>query len=379
MLQIIDKTIGELAVSGNLRKLPKDMSESGRADFSSNDYLGIASRRDFVDEFLGGLPREKFLMSASASRLLARRQDSFTRLENTLAEAYGTGRVALLFNSGYHANTGLLSAFANTNTYVLADKLVHASIIDGIKLSGLPFARFRHNDLSHLDRLASKAFSEGKKLIILAESVYSMDGDSADIDGLADIKRRYAGSMLYLDEAHAVGVEGPQGLGLCKACKAFDDVDIIVGTFGKAFASTGAFAIMLPNVREYMVNRARSLIFSTALPPLSAEWSRFVFNKAMTMDVERQHLKTLGKALHDELSKIGGGSTCGHIQPLIVGDPVNAVTLSAQLRTAGFDVLPIRVPTVPPGTDRLRFSLSANLSLDTIVILGKTLLDIYGK
>ncbi len=145
MNQIIDKILAELDKSGNLRKFPTESQDARYVDLSSNDYLGI-----------------------------------------------GCEKQALLFNSGYHANTGLISAFASTKAYIIADKLVHASIIDGIKLSGLPFARFRHNDYSQLDRLAAKVYGEGYNIIIIAESVYSMDGDCADIDTLAEIKRRYA-------------------------------------------------------------------------------------------------------------------------------------------------------------------------------------------
>ncbi len=150
----------------------------------------------------------------------------------------------------------------------MADKLVHASIIDGIVLSKAPFERFRHNDLGHLERILAKAAGKYESVLIVAESVYSMDGDRADISGLAALRRRTPGAMLYIDEAHAVGAEGPGGLGLCRASECYADVDVIVGTFGKAFASMGAFCAVLPVVRDYLVNRSRSLIFSTALPPL---------------------------------------------------------------------------------------------------------------
>lgn len=371
MKQIIDSTLDAIAANGNLRRIPRASELKAGTDFSSNDYLGLSARNDIREAFLAALSVGNFEMSSSASRLLSQRQKDFDSFENTLAEAYG--RKALVFNSGYHANTGLISAFASTGAFILADKLVHASIIDGIKLSGLPFARFRHNDLAHLDRLAAKAFADGRLLIIVAESVYSMDGDKADIDGLAEVKNRYPGSLLYIDEAHAVGVEGPAGLGLCKASRAYDSVDIIVGTLGKALASSGAFAILSSQLREFMVNKSRSLIFSTAIPPLCVRWSEYMFRRALEMDYERAHLRGLGRLLAQSLSKFGGTGATAHIQPLLTGTPQRAVRISRALSDEGFAVLPIRTPTVPPGTDRLRFSLSATLTADDIGRLDNAL------
>lgn len=371
MKQIIDSTLDAIAANGNLRRIPRASELKAGTDFSSNDYLGLSARNDIREAFLAALSVGNFEMSSSASRLLSQRQKDFDSFENTLAEAYG--RKALVFNSGYHANTGLISAFASTGAFILADKLVHASIIDGIKLSGLPFARFRHNDLAHLDRLAAKAFADGRLLIIVAESVYSMDGDKADIDGLAEVKNRYPGSLLYIDEAHAVGVEGPAGLGLCKASRAYDSVDIIVGTLGKALASSGAFAILSSQLREFMVNKSRSLIFSTAIPPLCVRWSEYMFRRALEMDYERAHLRGLGRLLAQSLSKFGGTGATAHIQPLLTGTPQRAVRISRALSDEGFAVLPIRTPTVPPGNDRLRFSLSATLTADDIGRLDNAL------
>ncbi|MBD5220396.1 MAG: 8-amino-7-oxononanoate synthase [Bacteroidales bacterium] len=374
MRKIIDATLATLEAEGNLRRVPEDAAGCGRVDLSSNDYLGLAEcadlRRDFFAEF--DCTARDMAMSASASRLLAARQHEAKALEALIEEAYG--RPALLFNSGYHANTGIIGALgAIKGTYILADKLVHASIIDGIRLSGAPFARFRHNDYAHLERLAEKAAAEGYRLLIIAESVYSMDGDCSDVEALLDVRDRYEGAMLYIDEAHAVGVEGPAGLGLAhEAERRGRAADVIIGTFGKALASVGAYAVVDAPVREFLVNRARSFIFSTSLPPVNLKWSRFMFRTAMGADTLRQQLASNAQALSAILRPFGGTSR-GHIQPLVVGSPQRAVALSAGLKEAGFDVLPIRVPTVPPGTDRLRFSLSAGLTPDCFAGLGDAL------
>lgn len=298
-------------------------------------------------------------------------------LEELLSGLYH--RPALIFNSGYHANTGMVSAIAQSaKTLIVADRLVHASIIDGMTLSKSPFTRFRHNDLTHLRRILEKEASCYEQVLVIVESVYSMDGDRADIDGLAEIKRDHPNVLLYVDEAHAFGVEGVHGLGICRSSKCYDDIDIIVGTFGKACASMGAFCAVSAPLKDYLVNRSRSLIFSTALPPMTAAWTIFMIEKFLDMDAEREHLKVLGERLQSILSPMSPGFpiTASHIQPLVAGDPKRAVALSAKLLDYGFKVLPIRVPTVPPGTDRLRISLNAALDIKDIERFGELLAEI---
>lgn len=375
MNAIIKSILEETEASGNLRTVALEDSLASLVDLSSNDYLGLAADNSLRESFLAGEAAATAPLSASASRLLAGSQKTFTSLEATLADAYGSA--ALLFNSGYHANTGIVSALGSIkNTYIIADKLVHASIIDGIKLSGAPFARFRHNDYSHLASLAAKASKEYVNILIIAESVYSMDGDRADIDAIAEIKRQTPGAILLVDEAHAVGVEGQAGLGLVASSASRGDVDIIVGTFGKALASAGAYAITDDVMRQFLINKARSFIFSTALPPFVIAWSEHVFRNMTGMDSRRSHLKKLGLRLSEILRPYGGSTSGGHIQPLIAGSASKAVEWSRSLRSDGFCVLPIRTPTVPPGTDRLRFSLSADLDLAALDNLSESLYHI---
>lgn len=364
----IEQTLNSLRESGNFRQIPAEQN-ANITDLSSNDYLGLGARDDLRDVFFA-TKASRQAMSASASRLLGAIQQPYASLERLLAESYGHGREALLFNSGYHANTGLVSAIADKKTLIVADRLVHASIIDGIKLSGAQFTRFPHNDFVRLEEIVASKINDYERILIIVESVYSMDGDTADIRALTDIKRRHGDRItLYVDEAHAVGVCGPAGLGLVALADAVADIDIIVGTFGKALASVGAFAVMSPTMRDFMVNKARSLIFSTALPPLNIAWTEFIFRRMMDMDTERDALAVLGRHLANALNC---KEPC-HIRPLIVGDPRLAVELSNKLLAAGFKVLPIRTPTVPPGTERLRFSLSAAITTDEIDRLGKTL------
>lgn len=374
--------LDNLSAQGNLRVIPRGAMPGEIVDLSANDYLGLAGRDDLRLGFLESEAARSARLTSSASRLLASDQRSYTALEDRLSELY-QGKAALLFNSGYHANTGIVSALAaaEPGTVVIADKLVHASVIDGIALSKAPFERFRHNDYAHLGRLLDK-HGDAPRVIVIVEGIYSMDGDSADIAALTDLRRSRGGRMmLIVDEAHSLGVEGPAGLGLSMASGRIDEIDIIVGTFGKALASSGAFAVMHPDVRAYLVNKARSLIFSTALPPLCAEWTRFMLDVMLSMDSERAHLRGLARRLRNGLQPLSprfaiAGS---HIQPLVIGDAAATVELSEKLLHEGFKVLPIRTPTVPPSTERLRFSLSASLTADAIDRLTGCLNDIFNN
>lgn len=364
-------TLNSLKDSGNYRQIPafsKD-NDTNVVDLSSNDYLGIAAREDLKNEFLDIYRHRLPAMTSSASRLLASDQEEYHTLESCLSILYG-GRHCLLFNSGYHANTGLISALASEpGSLIVADKLVHASMIDGIILSRAPFKRFPHNDFNRLESIIAKEAANHERIIIAVESIYSMDGDHADIDALIALKKCYPNVLLYVDEAHAFGAYGEKGLGVCQDHPDRGMIDVVVGTFGKAAASMGAFCITSEEIHDYAVNHSRSLIFSTALPPFNCAWTRFIINKMTEMDAERQHLKSLAELLHNGIAEFAPQSAmpdASHITPYIVGDARQTVALSMRLLERGFKVLPIRTPTVSSGTERLRISLSASLSEEVI-------------
>lgn len=368
----IVSTLEALRAGANMRALPPDTaSQADMVDLSGNDYLGIAENVGLRNSFLDTLDAASFLPAASASRLLGARQNDFYALEKALGDAYG--RPALLFNSGYHANTGILQSLGSKSTLFVADKLVHASIIDGMNLAeaaGSRFVRFRHNDYNHLMHIMTSTARDYNRVVIVAESVYSMDGDNADIDALLAARDSHRNAMIYLDEAHATGVAGIAGLGMARSHPRYDDIDIVVGTFGKALASAGAYAVTNETLRQYLINRCRSLIFSTALPPVTVRWSLTTLRYAMGADTERQQLDALAQRMAEILP---GDRRPAHIMPLIVGNPADAVALSRHLAENGYKVLPIRTPTVPPGTDRLRFSLSAAIKPDALEKLGELL------
>jgi 8-amino-7-oxononanoate synthase (EC 2.3.1.47) len=342
-------------------------------NLSSNDYLGLAGSLYLREEFLKTITPETFLPSSSSSRLLTGNFSVYRKTERQLADMFGT-ESALIFNSGYHANTGILPAVCNDRTLILADKLVHASLIDGIRLSSAKYIRYRHNDLSQLGRLVDENRGKYEKTIIVTESIFSMDGDQADLRALARLKRDYPDVLLYVDEAHAFGVRGDKGLGCAEEQGCIHDIDFLVGTFGKACASAGAYIVCPQTVREYLVNKMRTFIFTTALPPINIQWTSWILENLPAFRDKRNHLAKISLKLKEAL--IAKGYACpsaSHIVPMIAGTSRNAVRKAEELQRKGFYALPVRPPTVPEGTSRIRFSLTADITENEIDELIKAI------
>ena len=358
------ESLAELAAAGLLRELKVSRrdgkfieAEGGRfLDFGSNDYLGMSARRDFQEEFMDSLRGVgAFLFGSGGSRLLTGNHEDYEAAEADIARAYG--RPCLVFNGGYHANTGLIPAIAGPGDLVLCDKLAHASVIDALRLCGAKWMRFAHNDLAHLRALLSDMRGNFGRALIVTESVFSMDGDRADLPELVKIKNEFD-ALLYVDEAHGFGVFGARGLGLAEACGCVPDVDFIMCTLGKALAGEGAFVVCSEEWRGLFVNRARSLIFTTALPPVNLRWIRFAFGKLMGMRAERARLEELAKLFRAGLAGFEAlGDT--QIAPVVVGGSDAALALSRALAGAGIWAPAVRWPTVPANSARIRFSLSA--------------------
>lgn len=364
-----------LREKNNLRTLPslrhegREISTSASLpmlNLSSNDYLGLASDVDLRREFLATLTPENFLPSSSSSRLLTGNFTAYQQLEEQLAQLFGT-EAALTFNSGYHANTGILPAVSDAQTLILADKLVHASLIDGIRLSAARCIRYRHNDYCQLERLLHEHNSTYRQVIIVTESIFSMDGDEADLHELVRLKRIYGNVLLYVDEAHAFGVRGAQGLGCAEEQGCITEIDFLVGTFGKALASAGAYIVCRRVVREYLINRMRTFIFTTALPPITIQWTSFVLQRLPGLGHKREHLQSISRQLKKALEQRGFDCpSTSHIVPMIAGESAAAIAQAETLQQRGFYVLPVRPPTVPEGTSRLRFSLTAEVTQEEI-------------
>ncbi|GCB36303.1 8-amino-7-oxononanoate synthase [Bacteroides faecalis] len=367
----------------NFRSLPQLIHDKGEVvvngqrmlNLSSNDYLGLANDLSLRNEFLETLTPQTFLPTSSSSRLLTGNFTAYQELEQQLADIFGT-ESALVFNSGYHANTGILPAVSDIHTLLLADKLVHASLIDGIRLSAAKCIRYRHNDLSQLKRLIEENHNHFDKIIIVTESIFSMDGDEADLSTLVKFKQNYSNVLLYVDEAHAFGVRGEKGLGCAEEQNCINDIDFLVGTFGKAIASAGAYVACRSVIRDYLINKMRTFIFTTALPPVNVQWTSFILERLSSFQEKRQHLLRISRKLKEVLTC--KGYVCpsvSHIVPMVVGDSKDTILKAEELQRKGFYALPVRPPTVPEGTSRIRFSLTADITEKEIDELINSILN----
>ena len=371
MLDLYAEQLDELKAQGNLRQFRSniqtdrwiEIDQQRMLNLSSNDYLGLAANTQLREQFFDETPNSQRWMSSSSSRLLTGNFPAYELLEQSLTHAFH-GRAVLLFNSGYHMNIGILPALADSKTLILADKLIHASMIDGIRLSTAKYVRYRHNDLAHLTQLLGRYHDdiEIERIIVVTESIFSMDGDETDLAALVAIKQQFAKVILYVDEAHAIGVRGEQGLGCAEQYSVIDQIDLLVGTFGKALASIGGYLICHPIIRDYLINKMRPLIFSTAQPPICMAWTNFIFQRVLSLNHLRSHLAQMSKSLQQAIQ--AKGFTCpssSHIVPVIIGDSLKTVKKSKALQQAGFYIMPVRPPTVPQHSSRLRISLNAQL------------------
>jgi len=353
---------------GQKRTLP--LQKNG-INLSSNDYLGIGADKKLIREFYAEFSPEtadQFALGSGSSRLLSGNHNEYTLLEETLNAAYN--KSSLVFSSGYHANVGIIPALVSRHDIIFSDKLNHASIVDGAILSKAEVVRYRHADINHLRSLLEKYATKDKKFFIVTESIFSMDGDIAPLREIIALKEEF-NAFLMVDEAHAVGARGERGLGICEELNILDSVDLIIGTFGKALAGHGAFCVGNKLVIEWLINKMRTLIFTTALPPVIVKWNRFTFMKMQTMHAERNHLKQLSSHLKESLEKVFAIPSESHIIPLIVGENRKATNLADLLNKNGFITFAIRPPTVPVGTARVRLSLTANLTKKDVDILCK--------
>lgn len=334
--------------------LHRAQSDRPLIDFSSNDYLAlsvhpqvIATSRRFLEEHGAG---------SGAARLMSGDLALHHQLEEEIARFKGQ-EAALLFGSGYMANTGVIPALMGRHDVIFSDKLNHASIVDGCLLSGARLVRFRHNDMAHLQALLAEKRGSGQALIVV-ESLYSMDGDKAPLAELVELKNKY-NCLLLVDEAHATGVFGATGAGLVEEAGVTAEVDLVMGTFGKALGSYGAYVAASQAWVDFLINRARSFIYSTSLPPavIGASMGALQVVKG-DPNLGRQLLAKVAffkEALAAHNLEV---ESFTQIMPLKVGESEAALKLAARLGEAGFFVTAVRPPTVPENTARLRFSVT---------------------
>ncbi|HAV42499.1 TPA: 8-amino-7-oxononanoate synthase [bacterium] len=332
-------------------------------DFSSNDYLGLAQHPHLLEE--GQRMAERFGTSASASRLMSGDLLIHHLLEEKVASFKGKEK-ALLFGSGYLANIGVIPAICGRDDIIFSDRANHASIIDGALLSGSKLIRFRHNDLNHLQDLLAKERSSFKRAIIIVETIYSMDGDRPSLKELVELKDRYK-TMLMVDEAHATGIFGEKGAGVVEEEGLNEEVDIIMGTFGKALGGYGAYVAASKVMITYLINTARSFIYSTALSP-SVTGSNLAAIELVEREPQRRRTLLENTQYFRNLLMKKGIELKGSSQivPVVIGGSEVAVERARILEENGIFALPIRPPTVPRGEARIRFSLTYHHSQEIL-------------
>ncbi|HUT54175.1 MAG TPA: 8-amino-7-oxononanoate synthase [bacterium] len=364
-LSWISDELHEIEASGLLRRLRSLASTQGPVieldgrsviNFSGNDYLGLAGDRRLIRAAQAAAG--KWGAGSGSSRLISGNLAVFAKLEAALAEWLGAP-AALLFTSGYHANIGAICSLAGPGDAVFSDRLNHASIIDGCRLSRAAVNIYEHGDASHLDRLL--AGTAARRKLVVTETVFSMEGDVAPLPELIETTRRH-NVMIMVDEAHALGVLGQSGRGALEHFGlAAADVDVLMGTLGKALGSSGAFVAGSAELIEFLVNRARTFIFTTGPAPAAAgaalEALRVIREEPWRRERALAHADRLRAALSVMGQDAGPGSAA--IVPVVLGTPEAALSLSAALLDRGIYAQAIRPPTVPSGSSRLRISLCA--------------------
>ena len=363
----------EAALAGlRERSQLREFADVRGVNFCSNDYLGLTEDprlKSAVLEAVEGSAR----VGGTGSRLLSGHDPVWNELEKEFAAFAGT-EAALYFSSGYAANVGLLTTVLEKGDVVFSDALNHASLIDGIRLSGARRVIYPHRDLSVLEDELRARERETCRKIIVTESVFSMGGDIADLRAMQNLASRY-GASLIVDEAHATAVHGPGGAGIVAQTGLAEDVLAVVHTCGKALASAGGFVCGSKVLRDYLVNHARTLIFSTAMPPYFAGQIRAALKFARQMDDQRESLLRKTRSFAGAL-RSDGWNICGtdsQIIPVIIGANNDALAVAQLLQLQGFAIRAVRPPTVPVGSARLRLSLTAPITENELLCLRKCL------
>ncbi|BDU50893.1 8-amino-7-oxononanoate synthase [Haliovirga abyssi] len=333
-------------------------------DFSSNNYLGLKDDERVKDAAIEAI--KKYGVGSGASRLVTGTNELYNRLENEISNFKNT-EATLLFNSGYDANLGSISTIMDKNDVIFSDKLNHASIIDGIFLSKSKLIRYKHNDINDLEDKLIKNRKNYKKALVITDSIFSMDGDKANLQDIAKLKEKYD-FLFMIDEAHGTGIFGKNGIGLAEEQNVLGKVDITMGTLGKSFGTQGAYITGKKDIIEYLVNRCRSFIFTTAIAP-SAIGAALKSLEIIKKEAKRRE-KILRNSdyLRKELLKLGldTQNSSSQIIPIIIGEEKKALEISQKLFEENLFVSAIRKPTVPSGTARLRISINYNIDKDDI-------------
>jgi len=384
---VLDDELKQLAVAGlrrtmravRQRRAGTVLMDGERiADFASNDYLGLAADPRLARAAAAVLESEG--TGAGAARLISGNHPIHEALERELAAFKHCPR-ALLFPSGYMVNTGVIPALVGPEDVVYSDALNHASLIDGTRLSKATVRVFAHADVDDLERMLTEDVGAYRRSLIVVEGVFSMDGDVFPLDHLVPLAKRF-GAWTYVDDAHGTGVMGATGRGAIEHCGLLGQIDIVVGTLGKALGTTGAYVAGSTRLIEFLLNRARSFVYTTGTPPALAAATLEALRIAETEGWRRATVRERAERLRQRLQHAGRvipGERDGHIVPVMIGDPVRTMQIAGEMRRRGFLIGGVRPPTVPAGTSRLRISVSAMHPRELIDALAANLLDVLGN
>lgn len=355
-LEILKKT-------DNFRKL-KEHNED-LINFSSNDYLGLGRDEKLLNEFYTlYAPR----LSSSSSRLIDGSYKEVMELEMELEKIYS--RKALVFNSGFDANSSVIETFYGKDDLIISDRLNHASIYEGIINSGAKLLRYKHLDMEALENLLKKYREKYKNILVVSETIYSMDGDVADIKKLVELKKKYNFDLM-IDEAHSYGV---YGYGMAYENRIVEDIDFLIIPLGKGGGSVGAYVLCSQLCKDYMINKNKKFIYSTALPPVNNCWNLFILKKMPEFQEKRGRLTENREYLKTLLKEKGiETSSTSHIVSIVIGDNRKISLITERMREKGFLLYGVKEPTVPKGTARFRIGLNPDLSKENIKQLVKEL------
>lgn len=343
-------------------------------NFCSNDYLGLSAHPEVVRAFADAAL--KYGVGSGASHLVTGHSREHDILEEALAAYTGRER-ALVYSTGYMANLGVIGALADQKAAIVSDKLNHASLIDGGRVSGARVTRYRHADADHAAELLAAIEPEVDSRLLVTDGVFSMDGDLAPLPDLARCAR-VANAWLVVDDAHALGVIGPSGRGTCEHFDlTADDVPVLIGTFGKAFGTFGAFVAGDADLIEFLIQKSRTYIYTTALPPAVCAATFAALEVAQRDSWRRERALAHARRVQGVLGL--PGTAASPIVPVILGDEARALAASRALEARGFLVSAIRPPTVPPGTARLRVTLSATHEETQVDALITALAEVRGR
>lgn len=364
----IKKRLAEIESKGLKRKLTSPIG----IDFSSNDYLGLATDQHLKIAMIEAVEREG--IGSTASRLLRGERDCFRKVEKKFAEWKGTEN-SLYFSSGYQANIGIMQTFLEKDDVVFSDELNHASLIDGIRLAKCKKKIFKHFDVEQVEKLLTQTKCKGQKFLV-TESLFSMDGDIAPLQKYAEICRK-TNTNLIVDEAHAVGLYGEKGSGLIEEFGIEKDVFLSINTAGKSLGVSGAFVAGSDLTIEYLINKCRSFIFSTAPIPALADALLVGIDIIESEPERRKKLHNLTQIFCNLLVEKGFESPVDETQiiPIVIGESERAVKIAEKMQSYGFDVRAIRPPTVAEGTSRLRVTLNLSLNEENLIDFIEKLSD----